>query len=48
VLKKLKEKGFKINIKKIKIIVSEVKFLGMVINYKEIHMDSDKIKIVKA
>jgi hypothetical protein len=48
VLRKLKEKGFKINMKKTKIAVSEVEFLGVVINYKEICMDSDKIKAVKA
>jgi hypothetical protein len=47
VLKKLKEKDFKVNIKKMKITVSEVEFLGTVINYKEIHMDLDKIKVVK-
>jgi Reverse transcriptase (RNA-dependent DNA polymerase) len=47
VLKKLEEKSFKINMIKMKIVVSEVKFLGAVINYKGICMDSDKIKAVK-
>jgi hypothetical protein len=47
-LKKLEEKGFKINMKKIKIAVSEFKFLGAVINCEGIQMDSDKIKVVKA
>jgi hypothetical protein len=32
VLKKLEEKSFKINVKKMKIAVSEVEFLGAVIN----------------
>jgi RNase H-like domain found in reverse transcriptase/Reverse transcriptase (RNA-dependent DNA polymerase) len=48
VLKKLEEKGFKINIKKMKITVSEVKFLGIVINHKGIRINPDKIKAVKA
>jgi hypothetical protein len=48
VLKKLKEKDFKINMKKTKIIVSEVEFLSIVINQKGIYIDSDKIKVVKA
>jgi hypothetical protein len=47
VLKKLEEKGFKINMKKMKIAVSEVKFLGVVIDHEEIHMDFNKIKVVK-
>jgi hypothetical protein len=47
-LKILEEKGFKINIKKMKIIVSKVKFLDAVINYEVIWMDPDKIKVVKA
>jgi hypothetical protein len=46
-LKKLKEKSFKINIKKTKITVLEVEFLGTVINREEIWMDPDKIKAVK-
>jgi Reverse transcriptase (RNA-dependent DNA polymerase) len=48
VLNKLEERGFKINMKKMKIIVSEVEFLGTVINHKEIWINSDKIKVVKA
>jgi Reverse transcriptase (RNA-dependent DNA polymerase)/RNase H-like domain found in reverse transcriptase len=48
VLKKLKEKGFKINMKKTKIAVPEVEFLGAVINREGIRMDPDKIKAVKA
>jgi hypothetical protein len=48
VLKKLEEKGFKINIKKMKIVVSEVKFLSAVINWKGIYIDPDQIKVVKA
>jgi hypothetical protein len=47
VLKKLKEKGFKINIKKTKIAVSKVEFLGAVINHEGIQIDPDKIKAVK-
>jgi Reverse transcriptase (RNA-dependent DNA polymerase) len=48
VLKKLEEKGFKINIKKMKIAVSKVEFLGVVINHEGIQMDPDKIKAIKA
>jgi arginyl-tRNA synthetase len=48
VLKKLKEKSFKINIKKMKIAVLEVEFLGVVINHEGIRMDFNKIKTVKA
>jgi Reverse transcriptase (RNA-dependent DNA polymerase) len=47
VLKKLEEKGFKINMKKTKIAVPEVEFLGAVINRKGIRMDPNKIKAVK-
>jgi hypothetical protein len=48
VLKKLEEKAFKINIKKIKIVVSEVKFLDVIINREGICINPDKIKVVKA
>jgi ribosome-interacting GTPase 1 len=48
VLKKLEEKGFKINMKKMKITVPEVEFLGVVINCEGIQMDPDKIKVIKA
>jgi hypothetical protein len=48
VLKKLEKKSFKINIKKTKIAVSEVKFLGAVISHEGIHIDPNKIKAVKA
>jgi ribosome-interacting GTPase 1 len=48
VLKKLEEKGFKINMKKTKITVPEVEFLGAVINREGIQMDPNKIKVVKA
>jgi hypothetical protein len=47
VLKKLEEKGFKINMKKTKVAVPEVEFLGTVINYEGIQMDPNKIKMVK-
>jgi Reverse transcriptase (RNA-dependent DNA polymerase) len=47
VLKKLEEKGFKINMQKTKTAVSEVEFLGTVINHEGIRMDPDKIKAVK-
>jgi ribosome-interacting GTPase 1 len=47
VLKKLEEKSFKINMKKMKIVVLEVEFLGVVINHKGIRIDPDKIKAVK-
>jgi hypothetical protein len=47
VLKKLEEKGFKINMKKTKIAVLEVEFLGAVINREGIRMNPDKIKAVK-
>jgi hypothetical protein len=46
-LKKLEEKYFKINMKKTKIAILEVKFLGAVINYEGICMNPDKIKVVK-
>jgi hypothetical protein len=48
VLKKLEEKSFKINMKKMKIAILEVKFLGAFINCEGIQMDSNKIKVVKA
>jgi Reverse transcriptase (RNA-dependent DNA polymerase) len=47
VLRKLKERGFKINIKKTKIAMLEVKFLGAMINCEGICMDLNKIKTVK-
>jgi hypothetical protein len=47
VLKKLEEKDFKINIKKTKITVLKIEFLSVIINCKEIYIDSNKIKVIK-